>query len=79
VTDDEGHRDLGGASEGGGEAGAPKPPPEPETDPEVRDSGPPADGPADPERTSGAEEGINPLAPEGYDPDGEGPTISTED
>ena len=73
------HRDLGGASEDAGQAGAPDPPPAPQTDPEVRDSGPPADGPADPEGSSGAEEGINPLAPEGYDEDPEGPTQSTED
>jgi len=29
--------------------------------------------------TSGADEGISPLAPEAYDPEGEGPTTSTED
>ena len=47
--------------------------------PEPKDSGPPAEGPADPEGTSGAEEGLNPLAPESYEPEGEGPTTSTED
>jgi carbon monoxide dehydrogenase subunit G len=65
-----------------GGAGTPEPTterPAPETDPEPRDSGPPADGPADPEGTSGAEEGLNPLAPESYDPEAEGPTTSTED
>ena len=46
---------------------------------EVKDAGPPAEGPADPEGTSGAEEGLNPLAPESYEPDPEGPTTSTED
>jgi carbon monoxide dehydrogenase subunit G len=46
---------------------------------EVKDAGPPAEGPADPEGTSGAEEGLNPLAPESYEPEGEGPTTSTED
>ena len=54
---------------GGGAAG----------DAEVKDAGPPAEGPADPEGTSGAEEGLNPLAPESYGPEGEGPTTSTED
>ena len=78
MSDGEEHRDLGGSAEDAGEAGAPKPPPEPHTDPDVQDSGPPADGPADPEGTSGAEEGVSPLAPEGYDPEGEGPTQSTE-
>jgi len=73
------HRDLGGAAEGAGDAGTPDPPPEPETDTELKDAGPPADGPADPEGTSGAEEGINPWAPEAYDAGSEGPTISTED
>ena len=47
--------------------------------PEPKDSGPPAEGPADPEGTTGAEEGLNPLAPESYEPEGEGPTTSTED
>jgi carbon monoxide dehydrogenase subunit G len=51
---------------------------EPETDSEVKDAGPPAEGPADPEGTSGAEEGISPLAPEAYDDEPEGPTQSTE-
>jgi uncharacterized protein len=46
---------------------------------EVEDAGPPAEGPADPEGTSGAEEGLNPLAPESYEPEPEGPTASTED
>jgi hypothetical protein len=31
------------------------------------------------EGSSGAEEGVSPLAPEAYDPDAEGPTTSTED
>jgi carbon monoxide dehydrogenase subunit G len=57
------------AAGGGGSAG----------EAEVKGAGPPAEGPADPEGTSGAEEGLNPLAPESYDPEGEGPTTSTED
>jgi len=73
------HRDLGGAADEAGDAGAPDPPPEPKTDREVKDAGPPAEGVADPAGTSGAEEGINPWAPEAYDPDGEGPTTSTDD
>ena len=51
----------------------------PETDPEVKDAGEPADGPADPEGSSGAEEGLSPWSPEAYDADAEGPTTSTED
>jgi hypothetical protein len=34
---------------------------------------------ADPEGTSGAEEGLNPWAPDAYESEGEGPTTSTED
>jgi uncharacterized protein len=49
------------------------------SEPEVEDAGPPAEGPAEPEGTSGAEEGLNPLAPESYEPEPEGPTTSTED
>jgi carbon monoxide dehydrogenase subunit G len=65
-----------------GSAGTPEPTTQgvsPETDPHPKDSGPPADGPADPEGTSGAEEGLNPWAPESYEPEPEGPTTSTED
>jgi hypothetical protein len=65
-----------------GSAGAPEPTTDrdpPETDPELKDAGEPADGPADPEGSSGAEEGLSPLSPEAYDPDPEGPTTSTED
>jgi hypothetical protein len=52
---------------------------EPKTDPELKDAGPPAEGPADPEGTSGAEEGLNPWAPESYEDEPEGPTTSTDD
>ena len=65
-----------------GNAGTPEPSTErdtPETDPNVKDSGEPADGPADPEGSSGAEEGLNPWAPETYESEPEGPTTSTED
>jgi hypothetical protein len=65
-----------------GDAGTPEPTTErdaPETDPEVKDAGEPADGPADPEGSSGAEEGVSPWSPETYDSDPEGPTTSTED
>jgi uncharacterized protein len=51
----------------------------PRTDPELKDAGEPAEGIADPEGTSGAEEGLNPWAPESYSDDPEGPTTSTED
>ena len=64
-----------------GDAGAPKPPPDPETDPEVKDYGPPAESDEDAEPdagTSGADEGISPLAPEAYDEDADGPTQSIE-
>jgi hypothetical protein len=73
------HRDLGGSSDEAGEAGGGSGA-RSDTDPDVKDAGPPpADGPADPEGTSGAEEGISPWAPEAYDADAEGPTQSTED
>jgi uncharacterized protein len=77
-------QDALGATEapGSGSAGTPEPTterPPPETDSELKESGPPAEGPAEPEGTSGAEEGLNPLAPESYEPEPEGPTTSTED
>lgn len=65
-----------------GNAGMPEPTTDrdpPETDPEVKDAGEPADGPADPEGSSGAEEGVSPWSPEAYDAEPEGPTTSTED
>jgi carbon monoxide dehydrogenase subunit G len=48
------------------------------TDPGVQDAGEPAEGPAEPEGSSGAEDGLSPLAPESYDSEPEGPTTSTE-
>jgi len=71
------HRDLGGSSDAAGDAGGGSGE-QPRTDPDVKDAGPQAEGPADPEGTSGAEEGISPLAPEAYDEDAEGPTQSAE-
>jgi hypothetical protein len=65
-----------------GDAGTPEPTTgrePPETDRELEDAGEPAEGPADPEGSSGGEEGLNPLAPESYEPGGEGPTTSTQD
>jgi hypothetical protein len=65
-----------------GNAGTPEPMTElepPETDPGMKDSGEPAEGPAEPEGSSGAEEGLSPWAPESYDAEPEGPTTSTED
>jgi carbon monoxide dehydrogenase subunit G len=47
-----------------------------------KDYGPPADSTGDvepPSGTSGADEGVSPWSPEGYEPDPEGPTTSTED
>jgi uncharacterized protein len=67
----------GGAAESAGEAGGGTG--EGETDPELKDSGPPAEGIADPEGSSGSEEGIAPWAPESYSEDPEGPTQTTED
>ena len=67
----------GGAAEGAGEAGGGTG--EGETNPELEDSGPPAEGVADPEGSSGAEEGIAPWAPESYSEDPEGPTTSTDE
>jgi hypothetical protein len=66
----------GGAAEGAGEAGGGTG--EGETDPELKDSGPPAEDVADPESSSGAEEGLAPWAPESYTEDPEGPTTSTD-
>jgi hypothetical protein len=72
-------------SDSGGTAGGEEPSvdAEAESDPELKDYGPSADMPeeADPEdvgEDEGAEEGISPLAPEGYSDDPEGPTQSTE-
>lgn len=74
------HAGTGDSSDASGAAGTPEPTTErepPETDPELEDGGPPAEGIADPE-ASGAEEGLNPLAPQAYDADAGGPTTSTE-
>ena len=49
------------------------------SEPEVKDAVPPADGPAEPEGSSGAEEGVSPWSPEAYEAEPEGPTTSTED
>jgi hypothetical protein len=46
---------------------------------EAKDAGPPAEGLAQPEGTSGAAEGLSPLAPESYEPEPEGPTTPTAD
>jgi hypothetical protein len=65
-----------------GDAGTPRPTPDrepPETDPNLRDAGEPAEDVADPEGSSGAEEGLSPWAPESYSEGAEGPTTSTED
>ena len=75
------HHGAGDTSDASGSAGTPAPTTErepPETDPELKDAGEPAEGEADPEGTSGAEEGLNPWAPQSYDAEGEGPTTSTD-
>jgi hypothetical protein len=69
------HEDLGGAADTGGEAGGGTG--EGVTDPELKDAGPPAEGIADPEGSSGAEEGISPWADEAYSDDPKGPTQYT--
>jgi carbon monoxide dehydrogenase subunit G len=64
------------ASDSGGGTGTPEPTtdaPAP-TDPELKDYGPAAEGVADPEGSSAAEEGISPLSDEGYSDDPQGPT-----
>jgi carbon monoxide dehydrogenase subunit G len=78
-------REPGDASAGGsGAAGAERPSTE-ATAPEAKDVddyGDPAESSPDPEPesgTSGADEGVSPLAPETYEPEPEGPTTSTED
>jgi uncharacterized protein len=64
------------ASDAGGDAGTTAPTTEADvsTDPELKDYGPPAEGVADPEGSSGAEEGISPWSEEGYSDDPQGPT-----
>jgi carbon monoxide dehydrogenase subunit G len=76
---------AGDASGGGtGAAGARGPSPDAEA-PDAegpKDYGPPADSTPEPEPpsgTSGADEGVSPWSPEGYEPEPEGPTTSTED
>jgi hypothetical protein len=77
----EGSRHEGGGASSRGSGGDAEPTTErepPRTDPELKDSGEPAERVADPEGSSGAEEGLSPWAPEAYDDEAEGPTISTE-
>jgi carbon monoxide dehydrogenase subunit G len=80
-----GSREPGDAAGGGsGPAGTEKPSPEAPATPagELDDYGEPAASDLDPEPdsgTSGADEGVSPLAPETYEPEPEGPTTSTED
>ena len=74
----------GGESGGSGTAGAAPADtdiPLPATDPEPKDAGALAESSpeTEPEEgTSGADEGLNPWAPESYEPEPEGPTTSTE-
>jgi hypothetical protein len=74
---------MTGASSGDmGEAGTPQSTPDraaPETDPDLKDAGEPAEGTADPEGSSAAEEGVSPWASEAYSQEPEGPTTSTDD
>ena len=73
---------TGASSDEMGDAGTPEPTTQqeaPGTDSDAKDAGEPAEGLADPEGSSGAEEGLNPWAPESYEPEPEGPTASTDD
>ena len=80
-----GSREPGDESGGGsGPAGTTPPTTEaPSTEAgDVDDYGEPAESSPDPDPdagTSGADEGVSPLAPETYEPEPEGPTTSTED
>jgi carbon monoxide dehydrogenase subunit G len=75
-----------GDAAGGGSGGAGTERPSTEAPPthaeDVDDYGEPAESSPDGEPeagTSGADEGVSPLAPETYEPEPEGPTTSTED
>jgi carbon monoxide dehydrogenase subunit G len=72
---------AGGAS---GPAGTTEPSPDAPAEPasDLKDYGPPAESTSEPEPeagSSGADEGVSPLAPESYEPEPEGPTTSTKD
>jgi uncharacterized protein len=65
------------------EAGGAKPPSDAGTvaASDLKDDGPPAESSPEPQPaagSSGAEEGVSPLAPESYEPEPAGPTTSTE-
>lgn len=66
------HVDLGGAAEDGGQAGGGTG--EVAHGDELLDAGPPADGVADPEGSSGAEEGLSPWDDDAYSDDPQGPS-----
>jgi uncharacterized protein len=77
---------MTGDSAGGGSGSAGTEPPSPEKSAppasDLKDYGEPAETSPEaepPAGTSGADEGVNPLAPESYEPEPEGPTTSTED
>jgi hypothetical protein len=70
----EGSGAASSASGGDAEPTAEREPPA--TDPEPKDAGQAAEGVADAEGASGAEEGVSPWAPEAYSEDPEGPTTS---
>jgi uncharacterized protein len=72
------------AGAGSGTAGSTPPTPEGTAEPasDLKDYGEPAESSPEPEPpagSSGADEGVSPLAPEGYEPEPEGPTTSTAD
>jgi uncharacterized protein len=72
------------AGSGSGQAGSETPSTEApaEEASDVKDYGEPSESSPEPEPeagTSGADEGVSPLAPETYEPEPEGPTTSTED
>jgi uncharacterized protein len=74
--------DSAGAASGTAGAGEPTTASPAPAASELKDYGEPAESSPEPEPdtgSSGAEEGVAPLAPETYEPEPEGPTTSTED
>jgi carbon monoxide dehydrogenase subunit G len=72
------------SASGSGHLGTEPPSPDADAPPagDLDDYGPPAESTPDPEPetgTSGADEGISPWSPEGYDAEPDGPTKSTDD
>jgi hypothetical protein len=74
--------DAGGDASGAAGSEPPSPEAPAELASHLKDYGPPAETTPEaepPTGSSGADEGVSPLAPESYEPEPEGPTASTED